>query len=97
MYIALRGDVKKLAMNDTSVSGNPGNFLALLKLLSIHDNVLHSHLEAPAMRCAMYISQQTQTEPIEVMGKHMILRGILNDLIAAPYYSILLMKSHPTM
>ena len=41
------------------------------------------------MQCATYISPQTQNELIEVMGKHMILRGILHNLNAAPYYSIL--------
>ena len=87
--IALRGDVEKLAMNDTSVSGSPGNFLALLKLLAVHDDILHSHLEAPTMRCVTYISPRTQNELIKVMGKHMILRGILDDLNVAPYYFIL--------
>lgn len=86
--IALRGDTEKLTENNSS-SGNPGNFLALLKLLAVHDDVLRTHLEAPAMRCATYISPRTQNELIEVMGKHMILQGILHDLNAAPYYSIL--------
>ena len=54
--IALRGDGERIEMNDTFVSGNPGNFLALLKLLAVNDDVLRSHLEAPAMRCATYIS-----------------------------------------
>lgn len=83
--IALRGVSEDL----DSSSGNPGNFLALLKLLATHDDVLRSHLEAPAMRCATCISPQTQNELIEVMGKHLILQGILNDLNAAPYYTIL--------
>ena len=42
--IALRGDAE-----DTELPGNPGNFLALLKLLVVHDDELYSHLEAPAM------------------------------------------------
>ena len=83
--IALRGVSEDLA----SSSGNPGNFLALLKLLATHDDVLCSHLEVPAMRCATYISPQTQNELIEVMGKHMILHDILSNLNAAPYYAIL--------
>ena len=40
--IALRGVSEDL----DSSSGNPGNFLALLKLLATHDDVLHSHLES---------------------------------------------------
>jgi len=82
--IALRGDVENL---DTPE--NPGNFLALLKLLAVHDSVLKSHLETPAMRCVTHLSPQTQNELIEVMGKHIILKGILDDLNAATYYSIL--------
>ena len=82
--IALRGDVENL---DTPE--NPGNFLALLKLLAVHDSVLKSHLETPAMRCVTHMSPQTENELIEVVGKHIILKGILKDLNAANYYSIL--------
>ena len=80
---------KNLGMSGTSASSNPRNYLALLKLLSVHDAVLHSHLKAPAMWCARYTSPQTQIELIEAMGKHMILQGILDDLNAATYYSVL--------
>ena len=82
--IALRGDVENL---DTPE--NPGNFLALLKLLAVPDCVLKSHLETPAMPCETQLSPQTQNELIEVMGKHIILKSILGDLNAATYYSIL--------
>ena len=61
--------------------------LALLKLLEVHDSVLKSHLETPAMHCVTQLSPQTQNELIEVMGKHTILKGILDDLSAATYYS----------
>ena len=61
--IALRGDVENL---DTPE--NPGNFLALLKLLAVHDSVLKSHLETPAMRCVTRLSPQRQNELFEVMG-----------------------------
>ena len=82
--IALRGDAESV---DTSA--NPGNFLALLKLLAVHDQVLRNHFEAPAMRSAIQMSPQTQNELITVMGKHIILQGILDELNAARYYSIL--------
>ena len=82
--IALRGDSEKL-----NESGNPGNFLALLRLLSVHDQDLKSHLETPAMRSATYMSPQTQNEMIEVIGQQIILKGILDELNAAPFYSIL--------
>ena len=83
--IALRGDIENL---DTPE--NPGNFLALLKLLALHDSVLKRHLETPAMRCVRtHLSPQTQNELIEVMGKHIFLKGIPDDLNAATYYSTL--------
>ena len=80
----MRGDVENL-----NTPENRGNFLALLKLLAVHDSVLRSHLETPAMRCVTHLSPQTQNELIEAMGKHIILKGILDDLNAATYYSIL--------
>ena len=86
--IALRGSTEKIAEIDSS-SDNPGNFLALLKFMDIHDDVLHSHLDTHSMRCATYVSPRVQNELIAVMGKHMILKGVLDELKAAPYYSIL--------
>ena len=68
---------------------NPGNFLSLLWLLAVHDEELRRHLETPAMRCATYLSPQTQNEPIKVMGNHILLQKIIGDLTAAPYYAIL--------
>lgn len=72
--IALRGDTEKLAEMDSS-SDNPGNFLALLKLLAVHDDVLRSHLETPSMRCATYVSPLTQNELIAGDGKAHDLAG----------------------
>lgn len=48
--IALRCDAENL---DTP--GNPGNFLALLKLKAVHDLDLRTHLESPHMRCYLYV------------------------------------------
>ena len=73
--IALRGDAEQM---DTP--GHPGNFLTLLKLLANTDDALRNHLESPAMRCVIHMSPQTQNELIEVMGKHIILRQIVNEV-----------------
>ena len=81
--IALRGDTERI-----DKPGNPGNFLALLKLLATHDDVLRNHLQAPAMRNATYISPRTQNDLIEVMGEQ-IFQGIVDDVNASPFYSIL--------
>ena len=82
--IALRGDKE-----DYNSPGNHGNFLALLKLMAVHDDLLRSHLQAPQIRNATYVSAQTQNELIEVMGKHIILQSIINDVNSSPFYSIL--------
>ena len=57
--IALRGSVE-----DLDAPGNPGNFLALLNLLSEHDSVLRSHLDLPALHNTTYLSPQTQNKII---------------------------------
>ena len=41
------------------------------------------------MRCATYLSPQTQNELIKVMGKNILLQGIKGDLTAVPFYAIL--------
>ena len=82
--IALRGSIEQL---DTE--GNPGNFLALLKLLSDHNDILQKHLETPAMRNAKYISPRTQNELIEVIGKNIILCKVVDEIKAAKFYSVL--------
>ena len=81
--IALRGDAEQL-----DSPGNPGNFLALLKLLAVNDQELHQHLQS-AMRNITHMSPQTQNELIEVMGKHIVLRTIVDELKAARWYAIL--------
>lgn len=81
--IALRGDAENIEK-----PGNPGNFLALLKLLATYDDALRNHLQSPAMRNATYISPQSQNDLIEVMGEH-IFQGIVDDINASPFYSIL--------
>ena len=55
--IPLRGDVEVV----NSV-GNPGNFLAGLKLISKYNNVLQEHLLSPALRNAKMTSPQIQNE-----------------------------------
>ena len=49
--IARRGDEESL-----SSPRNPGNFLALLKLLALHNDTLKSDMESPAMRNATNMS-----------------------------------------
>ena len=81
--IVLHSDAEKL---DTP--GNPGNFLALLTLIAVHDVDLRTHLESPQMCCVTYMSRRTQKEIIEVLGKHIILRGIVEEIEKAPSYTM---------
>ena len=57
--------------------------------MAIHDDMLRSHLDTLSMLCTTYVSPRVQNELIAVMGKHMILKGVLDELKAALYYSIL--------
>ena len=41
-------------------TGNPGNFLAVVKLLSLHDEVLRNHITSPSACNVMYTSPRTQ-------------------------------------
>lgn len=82
--IALRGDNEK-----RNQPGNPGNFLAMLRLVANHDPVLKTHLETPRQRNSTYISPHTQNEIIEIIGKQMIQKSIVDEIIQARFYSIM--------
>ena len=82
--IALRGDVEKL-----NTPGNPGNFLSLLQLIARYNPTLHEHLSAPTMKCVTHMSPQTQNELLEIIGKHIILRDIVSEIVKSKYYSVL--------
>ena len=70
-------------------SGNPGNVLSLLKLMANHNEIIRIHLEAPQMKCVTFMSPQTQNELLEVVAKHIILQGIVQDIKQARFYSIM--------
>ena len=82
--IALRGDCE-----DLESSKNPGNFLSILKLMANHNDNLHTHLYSPAMKNATYISPRTQNELLNIMGRHIVLFGIVQEIKTAKFYSIL--------
>ncbi len=100
--IALRGDNEHLQSQRepqssnkaqptgrTQPSGNPGNFLALMKLLANHDKKLKQHMESPKLRNATYLSPQTQNEMIDVIGKLMIQAKIVEEIKEAQIYTIM--------
>ena len=61
--IALRGNQETL-----KATGNPGNFLSLMKLVGHHDPIVKQHLEKPKFKNAMYLLAQTQNEMIDIIG-----------------------------
>ena len=75
--IALHGDKEKLDQ-----PGNPGNFLALLKLMSESDPLLHEHLNTGRVT---YVSPQSQNEMIEVIGKQFIQAKRFEEIAEAKY------------
>ena len=82
--IALRGDTEKL-----DKPGNPGNFLAFLKEIAKRDPLLKDHLEHPRLKNATYISPRIQNELIDVLGRDIIQKGLVDSVKQAKFYSIM--------
>lgn len=82
--IALRGDIE----NIKDSSKNPGNFLALLKVLSESDALLKKHLEHPTAKNSTYLSPSIQNELISIIGS-MIKQNIIDEIQKAKYYAIM--------
>ena len=82
--LAFRGHVKTLD------AANPGNFLAVLKLLSTYDPVMANHFAYVHQnpRCVSYLSHDIQNEFITLLAT--AVRGkILNEIREAKYFGIL--------
>ena len=79
--IALRGHRES--------SSNPGNFLSLLRLLGRYDRTLQEHLSSPAMVGVTYMSPQTQNELLDVIGRQIILRHLLEEIKSAKFFTVL--------
>ena len=82
--IALRGNQETL-----NTTGNPGNFLSLMKLVGNHDPIVKQHLEKPKFKNATYLSAQTQNEMIDIIGNQMIQKSLVEEIQEAKYFTIL--------
>ena len=82
--IALRGDCES-----TIGHGNPGNFLAMLKIMAEHDPVLKQHLYTPGMKNATYVSPRSQSDIIDVIGRGVIQQALLQDINGATIFTIM--------
>lgn len=80
---ALRGDNEKL-----NAEGNPGNFLATLKLVARYHPILGKHLASPNMQNAKYISPDIQNEVLDIAGNY-ILASIIKAIQEAGIYTLL--------
>ena len=81
--IALRGDCES-----TIGHGNPGNFLAMLKIMAEHDPVL-KHLYTPAMKNATYVSPRSQNDIIDVIDRGVIQQALLQEINGATFFTIM--------
>ncbi|XP_041362001.1 uncharacterized protein LOC121377971 [Gigantopelta aegis] len=81
--IGLQGKVENVL--DEAI--NPGNFLAMLKLLGESDPVLQ-HLQEGSKSKGQYLSPRIQNEVIEIMGG-IVRSTILSDICQAKFYTIM--------
>ena len=72
-----------------SDQGNHGNFFTLVQLLAKYDATLSQHLSSPSMAGVTYMSPQIQNELLDVIGQHIILRGLLEEIKSARVFSVL--------
>lgn len=72
---------------DTDLN-NPGNFMAIIKLLAKYDPILATLLEKPKGRIK-YLSPQIQNQIIALVESE-IKKNIISDISSAPFFSLIL-------
>jgi len=85
--VGLRSDGEH--SHTTDMSNNPGNFLAVLDLIGSHDVFLRQHLVQPAKKNCTYKSPQIQNELIEIIGREIIQKQIIDEVKKAKFYSLM--------
>jgi len=85
--VGLRGDGEH--SHTTDMSNNPGNLLAVLDLIGSHDVFLRQHLVQPAKKNCTYKSPQIQNELIEIIGREIIQKQIIDEVKKAKFYSLM--------
>jgi len=86
--LAFRGHRETLSPDDWS--SNPGNFLAVLKLLAKYDLVIRQHIDSAVQNrhTCSYLSHDIQNEFIELLGKSVV-DTIVADIRRAKYFTIM--------
>ena len=81
--IALRGHRENIESE-----GNPGNFLALLKLLAAHNPILKRHIDSTDTKYK-FMHHSNQNELIDIIGYKIIQNDILKEIKDAQFHSIM--------
>ena len=72
-----------------NLPGNPGNFLALMRLLGKYNNDIKMHIEHPSLKNATYLTPRIQNELIVIMGVHIIQRKLVDEIKKAKLFTVL--------
>ena len=70
----------KEILQESDESQNLGSFLTYLKEIQNYCPELKEHLEAPQSTSVTYLSPTSQNEMMEVIGKKIILRDIVDEI-----------------
>ena len=60
-----------------------------MKLLAKHDPAINAHLESSKLRNASYVSPHIQNELINIIGKNIIQKHLVNEVVSAKHFSIM--------
>ena len=85
--IAYRGTEEKA--DDSDTAGNPGNFLAIVREIANYYPLLHEHVLTPLRKDVSNMSPTSQNELIEIIGKRIIQKKVIEEIEDAQYYSVL--------
>ena len=70
-------------------AGKPGNFLAYLKNMAKHNQILLEHLNTPQMKNATYVSLTTLNELLEIMTSKYITSQLVSEIKESRFYAIM--------
>ena len=72
LFLAKQGLALRDNMEKVNSPGNPGNFIAILKVFAESDSVLRTHLYQPRAKNATYMSPRIQNEILNIIGYDII-------------------------
>lgn len=68
---------------------NPDNFIAFLKFLGEYDEILQTYLISSPIKKAIFLYHDIQSDFKNIIGKNLILNGIINEIKVSKFYSII--------